>query len=619
MLFPMAGSRTCLSFTRKVDEYSILSSFSFPPEVSETSLVDERPIVVSGSAPRRPPQHKLERSWARFTCADRRFGLPEWIALVLYAGLVAWLTVHHEPWPDEAQAWLIARDSSFLKMLRQVHYEGSPALWHVLLWIEVRLHVTYAGMHWVSSALGLASAWLLLRYSPFPRWAKLMLPFGAFLLFHAPVIARSYGLSILLMLALAALYRSNRANLLAACLCCGLLANTSLYGFAAAVGFAVLVLGRAFRRSQKSSVAGLLIVCGFMAVAVQQTIPAPDAAFSFATQLNKSPVIRRTFAALTGIPVNEDAIRIKKRKDDAGKAEALQVAAAELKAGKVSETPKLEPTGLRAESVRRTKMMAHAAIFIVSSFPALAALFYIALAGWLVAHRRLRVILPFALMLMAGAVLNYTEHHVLMLWGALVAVLWMAWPGQPARLRWIDPAFCVLLFAVAVEQAGWSVNASKQDVYGTFDPSMQVAVFLQNNAAGHSIDTVTYYEVGSQPYLPGNPYRNVATTYWPWTIDKEPADDLRGLVRGRPDMIVASTNVYGTAVLGNVLRTHIAFRQPFYADKVVTRLQALGYRETHRFCGRQPMHFGYAEENCILVLEPGTQPLPDPDSIPPLP
>ena len=71
-------------------------------------------------------------------------------------------------------------------------------------------------------------------------------------------------------------------------------------------------------------------------------------------------------------------------------------------------------------------------------------------------------------------------------------------------------------------------------------------------------------------------------------------------------MIVASTNVYGTAVLGNVLHTHIALHQPFYADRVVTRLEALGYRETHRFCGRQPMHFTYAEENCLLVLEPAS-------------
>jgi hypothetical protein len=129
-------------------------------------------------------------------------------------------------------------------------------------------------MHWLSSAFGILSAFLLLRYSPFPRWAKLLLPFSAFMLFHAPIIARSYGSSILLMFLLAGMYRSGRTNILLACVGCGLLANTSLYGFAAAVGFAALFLMEALHRREKYRLAGLLIVCGFVLIAVQQTIPA---------------------------------------------------------------------------------------------------------------------------------------------------------------------------------------------------------------------------------------------------------------------------------------------------------------------------------------------------------
>lgn len=523
---------------------------------------------------------------------------------MVYASIVAWLTVHHEPWPDEAQAWLIARDNSFTGMLRQIHYEGSPALWHVLLWIETRIGFSYAGMHWVSSGLGLLSAFVLLRFSPFPRWAKLLLPFGSFLLFHAPIIARSYGLSILLMLVLAALYRATRTNFIPACVACGLLANTSLYGLTAAVGFGMLFVARGSRRRQKPFGAGLLIVCGFMLIAVQQSIPAPDAAFGLATVLNKDPAIRRTFSVLTGIPVNENAIRVKKMKDAAGKAEAAQIAAAELRAGKTPAKPQAEKKGALVELVTRTKMLIHAAIFFVSSLPVLAAIFYLALLCWFIAHRTLRVKLPLVLMLASGGVLNYTEHHVLMLWGCLVAVLWMAWPARWNGPRWIDPVFCLLLLATLVEQSGWSVNVARQDICGQFDPGKQLAVFLQTNGAGRRIDTVTYYEVSSQPYLSSNPFHNVATAYWPWTIDKEPADDLRGVVRGRPDMIVASTNVFGTVVLGNVLHTHIGLGQPFYSDRVVVRIEALGYMETHRFCGRQPMHFGYVEENCLVVLEP---------------
>ena len=94
-----------------------------PPEreVTSSSLAGEHAAL----APILSRAEGAGQRWKRFTTADRRFGVPEWIALGLYAVLVAWLTVHHEPWPDEAQAWLIARDNSFFGMLRQVHYEGN--------------------------------------------------------------------------------------------------------------------------------------------------------------------------------------------------------------------------------------------------------------------------------------------------------------------------------------------------------------------------------------------------------------------------------------------------------------------------------------------------------------
>jgi hypothetical protein len=40
---------------------------------------------------------------------------------------------YHEPWRDEAQAWLISRDLPILSIFRQMNYEGTPALWHIIL------------------------------------------------------------------------------------------------------------------------------------------------------------------------------------------------------------------------------------------------------------------------------------------------------------------------------------------------------------------------------------------------------------------------------------------------------------------------------------------------------
>src|SRR5271170_2704698 len=83
-----------------------------------------------------------------------------------YALLVA-LTIHfHEPWADEAQSWLLARDASLADLWgRLLHYEGTPGLWQTLLHALIRLGLPYSAYGYVSAGLGLAAAYVLLRYA----------------------------------------------------------------------------------------------------------------------------------------------------------------------------------------------------------------------------------------------------------------------------------------------------------------------------------------------------------------------------------------------------------------------------------------------------------------------
>lgn len=72
---------------------------------------------------------------------------PLWLiyaAASVYALLVA-LTVHrHEPWADEAQSWLLARDASLTDLWgRLLHYEGTPGLWQTLVHALIRLGLSY--------------------------------------------------------------------------------------------------------------------------------------------------------------------------------------------------------------------------------------------------------------------------------------------------------------------------------------------------------------------------------------------------------------------------------------------------------------------------------------------
>lgn len=61
-----------------------------------------------------------------------------------YIAVVACVMAFHEPWFDEAQSWLIARDASFRDMLLvRPHYEGHPPLWWLMLSVPAKLGVPY--------------------------------------------------------------------------------------------------------------------------------------------------------------------------------------------------------------------------------------------------------------------------------------------------------------------------------------------------------------------------------------------------------------------------------------------------------------------------------------------
>jgi hypothetical protein len=169
------------------------------------------------------------------------------VLAVTYSVIVA-LAVHaHEPWADEAQSWLIARDASLLEIwTKLVRLEGSPGLWHSLLHLVISLGLPYSGLNYVSGVLGLAAALVVFYFSPFPVVLRGLLPFTYFLCFQYAVVARNYSLAPLLLFSAAAAYRANRSRLLLVFLI--LLALVSAQAFLLSLAFAISVAIRTSRR-----------------------------------------------------------------------------------------------------------------------------------------------------------------------------------------------------------------------------------------------------------------------------------------------------------------------------------------------------------------------------------
>ena len=127
---------------------------------------------------------------------------------ILYALVVAAAVLHHEPWADEAQAWLLARDASLSDLwLKLMHYEGSPGLWQTLLHGLVRIGLPYSAYNFLTALLGLAAAWMLIRYAPLPLPVRLLLPFTYYFCYQYSVIARSYALLAPLLFGTALVFR----------------------------------------------------------------------------------------------------------------------------------------------------------------------------------------------------------------------------------------------------------------------------------------------------------------------------------------------------------------------------------------------------------------------------
>ena len=154
------------------------------------------------------------RSLPRMIVARMAWSVPEigrenccWSSLALYAALLAYIIPRHEPWADEAQAWELAKSLSLKSLFgTYIHYEGSPGLWHALLWMLSRMHVTYSGMHWIAGFIALAAMALLTIAAPFPLLLRLLLPFTYFFAFQYSVVARSYVLFPAILFALACLW-----------------------------------------------------------------------------------------------------------------------------------------------------------------------------------------------------------------------------------------------------------------------------------------------------------------------------------------------------------------------------------------------------------------------------
>jgi hypothetical protein len=223
--------------------------------------------------------------------------------------------LHHEMWRDEHQAWLVARDAhSFAQLLDNVRYEGNPALWHSLLFLLTRFTANPLAMQLLHLAIACGFVFVFNRYAPFPRWQKILFSFGYFPLYEYAVISRSYGLGLLLLFVVCALYKHRRDHYMILGVVLALLANVTVYGAILSLSFAGILAidyrasGNHDRRTLVRLVAGLAVFAAGFLLSVYQIWPEPDNSFPspMAKELFDTPrwmyVLSRLFTTYFYVP-----------------------------------------------------------------------------------------------------------------------------------------------------------------------------------------------------------------------------------------------------------------------------------------------------------------------------
>lgn len=167
-----------------------------------------------------------------------------WGTTLLYALVVAIFSSFHEVWRDEvATLSLVTESHSLRELFSQLKYYGHPGLWHLLLYIGYHIFPQPIVIKIINLLICVAAVYLFLSKAPFSWGQKVLFIAGFFPLYLYPVFSRNYAISMLLVFAVAALYKDRWSRIVPLGLVLFLLANAHAHSFitAVAVGIALLV------------------------------------------------------------------------------------------------------------------------------------------------------------------------------------------------------------------------------------------------------------------------------------------------------------------------------------------------------------------------------------------
>ena len=165
------------------------------------------------------------------------------IVFIVFITLALIVGMKHEPWTDEAQSWLIARDASVVEIVWDIaRYEGTFPLWFLTLKFFMAFGLDYEHLYIVPIIISAIGLIVFLKKVEAPKYVKVLLPFTYYVFYQYTIIARSYCYLFLGLSLLCITYKKRKEEPLKYTLSLIFLSFISMHGMVFACGLGLMFL-----------------------------------------------------------------------------------------------------------------------------------------------------------------------------------------------------------------------------------------------------------------------------------------------------------------------------------------------------------------------------------------
>jgi hypothetical protein len=474
--------------------------------------------------------------------------MPLWGYLVtgLFALLQVISMINHEPWFDEAQAWLLARDATIPDMLvRVLRYEGTPILWYLILMVPAKLGFPYATLNIISVILAIFGIFLVVMYSSFPALIRIFYPFTYFLFYQYSIIARNYVLLPVVLAFIAIIYKNRVQKIKTYGLLLVLMMFISVHGFLAAAGLVSVDIIETVKkwkhidREYRMKIFSLILTVGLFSI---------------------------VNALVLATPKDSSSLH-----------------------------------GINVDPVNFLRTSARVIYEIIVGTKFISIILFLAMLSWLWKTGKLLLFFAMTVPIFALFALSWVyPHHTGVIYLILIFCLWLSFDTYN-KGDWRKPVVFVHILAILVMfsvHCYWSMSAFRYDLSNTYSASKDISLYLkQNHMDSKKIAAVGNRTVAILPYFNKNIFANYNNgekpCHWIWSKNYNPNvwsydDTTDEAVHGKV-ILAASSNP--DVIVATVLD-----------DNDPTSIYVPGYKLDRLFLGRSIWRDRLAEQESFALF-----------------